>query len=70
MLQIITVTSETVYDVRLALSMAQAGHTSADQELLLMFTESRGPPHIVIFLVVYRKIQEIYNNNDILILVI
>jgi hypothetical protein len=46
------------------------GQTFADQELLLIFKESRGPPHILIFLVVYGKTQEIYNNNNILILVI
>jgi hypothetical protein len=45
------------------------GHTFADQKLLLIFTEPRGPPHILIFLVLYGKPQEIYNNN-ILILVI
>jgi hypothetical protein len=43
--------------------------TFSDQELLLIFTESSGPPHILIFLVAYGKTQDIYNNN-ILILVI
>jgi hypothetical protein len=48
------------------------GQTFADQELILIFTETRGPPHILIFLVVYGKTQEIYNNNNnnILILII
>jgi hypothetical protein len=45
------------------------GQTFADQELLIIFTESCGPPHILIFLVVYGKTQEIYNNN-ILVLII
>jgi hypothetical protein len=40
------------------------GQTCAEQELLLLFTESRGPPHILMFLVVYGKTQEIYNNNN------
>jgi hypothetical protein len=40
------------------------GQTFADQELLLIFTESRGPPPMLIFLVVYGKTQEISNNNN------
>jgi hypothetical protein len=47
---------------------SRPGKIFADQELLLISTESRGP-HILIFLVVYGKPQDIYSNN-ILILVI
>jgi hypothetical protein len=39
------------------------GQTFADQELLLISTESRGPPHILIGVLVYGKPQEIYNNT-------
>jgi hypothetical protein len=47
------------------------GQTFADQELVLIFPESCSQPHILIFSVVYGKTQEIYsNNNNILILVI
>jgi hypothetical protein len=49
--------------LRLLRPWARSGQTFADQELLLIFTESRGPPRIVTFLVVYGKPQEIYNNN-------
>jgi hypothetical protein len=31
------------------LLLDRPGQTYADQELLLIFTESRGPPHILIF---------------------
>jgi hypothetical protein len=51
------------------MTYVRPGQTFTDQELLIIFTESRGPPHILIVLVVYGKTQEIYNNN-ILILVI
>jgi hypothetical protein len=46
------------------------GQTFADQELLPIFTESRGPPLILIFLVVYGKTQEIYSKNNTVILII
>jgi hypothetical protein len=43
---------------------SRPGQTFDDQELLLIFPESRGPPHILMFLVVYGKAQDIYNNNN------
>jgi hypothetical protein len=50
--------------VALTYNLAQPGHTFADQELLISSTEFRGPTHILIFLIVYGKTQEIYNNNN------
>jgi hypothetical protein len=38
------------------------GQTSADQEQLLIFTESIGPTYILFSLVVYGKPQELYKN--------
>jgi hypothetical protein len=43
---------------------SRPGQIFADQELILIFTEYRGPPHILIFLVVCGKVQEVYNNNN------
>jgi hypothetical protein len=56
------------FEIKAGIVYSRPGQTSADQELLLIFPESRGPTHISVFLVVYGKTQEIYNN--ILVLVI
>jgi hypothetical protein len=40
------------FRVKNTLFYNRPGQTFGDQELLLIFTESHGPPHILIFLVV------------------
>jgi hypothetical protein len=48
----------------LTIFYVRPGQTFADQELLLIYTESRGPAYILIFLIAYWKPKEIYNNNN------
>jgi hypothetical protein len=58
-------------NMKLALVYNRPGQTFADQELLLIFPETRGPPHILIFCCIRENLGKIYNNNNnILILVI